>query len=133
MSTTSEVRGIIINLLADGEQHTLEEIRIKIADNSIMLSENSGVIRSVLYILKKTGCITSPSSGIYQIQKMQEHSEASTEALSLEELRITEKRLAVNILELKNFDLLHSSDFAIKQAREKAVLLKKIQDLIHDL
>lgn len=133
MSTTSEVRGIITNLLADGEPHTLEEIRARIADDGIVLPENSGVIRSVLYILKKTGCISSPSASIYQAKKVQEHDGTSTEALSLEELRMTEKRLALNILELKNFDLLHSSDFAVKQAREKAVLLKKIQDLIHDL
>ena len=69
-SRLSQVKRIVLELLADGEEHTSDDIRRCIRDAGIELDQRSSVMRTAVYQLKKSGTeIYSRDRGVYQLRE----------------------------------------------------------------
>lgn len=70
MSKLAKVKSIILSLLADGKEHSSDEIRSIINKEGLELDKKSSTLRTAIYQLRVSGVeIYSRDRGIYQIKE----------------------------------------------------------------
>ena len=70
VSKISKVKNIILSLLADGKEHSSDEIRDIISKEGLELDRKSNTLRAAIYQLRASGVeIYSRDRGIYQIKQ----------------------------------------------------------------
>ena len=70
VSKLSKVKSIILSLLADGKEHSSDEIRSILIKEGVELDKKSGALRTAIYQLRTSGVeIYSRDRGIYQMKE----------------------------------------------------------------
>ena len=70
VSKLAKVKSIVLSLLADGEEHSSDEIRSVINKEGLEIDKKSSTLRTAIYQLRVSGVeIYSRDRGIYQIKE----------------------------------------------------------------
>lgn len=73
MSKLARIKDIVMEVLADYQEHTAQELREEIQKQGVYLDDGSSAFRTAMYQLKNSGLnIDSRERGIYCLKKMEE-------------------------------------------------------------
>ena len=68
MKTGKQIKNIVLDVLSDGKEHTMTEIRDVVLSHNIKLDDKSTLLRNIMYHLKKENAnFLNPTRGIYQL------------------------------------------------------------------
>ena len=137
MSKSSEVREMIRQVLSDGVEHNLSELYAESVRREIIPPEQRSIVRAAIDFMKRHGELQVITPGLYRLRQgeaaqTEEESPRSGE-LDLEELREFSRRVGQTCRRLKRFNWIQCSDEELREAREKAQLLRQLQAQIQAL
>lgn len=126
MSLVAEITKVIREVMMDGKEHSLSEIKAKLAERNIKIKKGSSALRSTIYKMKQRGEIVTLEPGIYRLEQSRLAILAEQRSFSAQELQQILTLLKSTMQTLKNFNWMQCSDVELKEAREKATLLEKM-------
>lgn len=127
MSQMSQIRKIILDTLADGNEHTLRELSQIAQDHSIDLPPNSTTLRTCLYNEKrKNPQIITVSRGTYKLLAKEPETVQSPPDAFEKAVGILENELQ----ELNSFNWITCSDEELANARNHVSSLENLNKKI---
>ena len=126
MLPSKQIKRIILELLSDGKEHTIQEIREHLSQNNIQLEKSSTLLRNVMYTLKKENqCLLNPTRGTYQLLLCENNCQTNHSDF---ECAIIEIEKAIH--DCKNFNWYSCSNSELEIARSKVKTLLKLSNTI---
>lgn len=126
MSTGKQIKQITLNILSDGQEHSIQEIRNYVLSQDIVLDKTSTLLRNILHNLKKEySNLISPSRGVYRLLL-----ENETTDDNYSELNIAIKTIEKTLQEYKRFNWYSCSEEELEIARSKVKTLLKLANTI---
>ena len=126
MSLVAEITKVIREVMMDGKEHPLSEIKAKLAERNIKIKKGSSALHSTIYKMKQRGEIATLEPGIYRLEQNRLAILAEQRSFSTQELQQILPRLKSTMQTLKNFNWMQCSDVELTEAREKTTLLEKM-------
>lgn len=122
MTKGNMIKKCILELLADGKEHTTVEIREYLDKQNVVIEKNSTLIRNIIHNMKgENPNFVNVGRGVYQLRFSEDNN------LDLENaINVIEKSLR----EYKRFDWITCDDSQLNIARTKAQRLIKLADKI---
>lgn len=121
-----QVKLLILDILSDGKEHTIQEIKDYILSQNIVLEQTSTLIRNILHNLKKEyPNLLNPSRGVYRLL-LEENSKTDYYV----ELNHSIATIEQTLQECQNFNWYSCSDEELEVARTKVKLLLKLANTI---
>lgn len=126
MTIGKQVKTIILDILSDGKEHSIQEIKNNILSHNIVLDHTSTLIRNILHNLKKEyPNLLNPSRGVYRLilaenSKIDYYTELNHSIATVEQ----------SLQECQNFNWYSCSDEELEVARTKVKLLLRLANTI---
>ena len=124
MSKSSEIREMIRQVLSDGVEHNLSELYAESVRREIIPPEQRSIVRAAIDFMKRHGELQVITPGLYRLRQGEA---ARSGELDLEELQEFSRRVGQTCRRLKRFNWIQCSDEELREAREKAQLLRQLQ------
>ncbi len=126
MKTGKQIKNIVLDVLSDGKEHTMTEIRDVVLSHNIKLDDKSTLLRNIMYHLKKENAnFLNPTRGIYQLLPAEKvYNDYYSELNSA--IKTVEKTLQ----EYKRFNWYSCSEEELEIARTKVKTLLKLANTI---
>lgn len=126
MSTDKQIRPIILDILSDGKEHSIQEIKDYVLSQDIVLDKTSTLLRNILHNLKKEyPNLLNPSRGVYRLlltkdSKTDDYDELNRSIATIEQ----------TLQDCQNFNWYSCSDRELEVARTKVKLLLRLANTI---
>ena len=126
MSTGKQIKKIILEILSDGKEHSIQEIKDHVLSRNIVLDQTSTLIRNILHNLKKEyPNLLNPSRGVYRLL-LAENAKPDYYV----ELNHSIATIEQTLQECQNFNWYSCSDEVLEVARTKVKLLLRLANAI---
>lgn len=126
MSTGKQIKTIILDILSDGKEHSIQEIRDFVLSQDIVLDKTSTLLRNILHNLKKEyPNLLNPSRGVYRLlltedSKTDDYDKLNRSIATIEQV----------LQDCHNFNWYSCSDRELEVARTKVKLLLRLANTI---
>ena len=132
MSKSSEIREMIRQVLSDGAEHNLSELYAESVRREIIPPEQRSIVRAAIDFMKRHGELQVITPGLYRLRQG-EAAQTEEESPRSGELQEFSRRVGQTCRRLKRFNWIQCSDEELREAREKAQLLRQLQAQIQAL
>lgn len=125
MSRNKEIQNIIMNIMEDGELHTMEEFRKACLQKGVISPEKGGVIRGVIFKIKsENNNFITIDRGKYRLRKTDDSNENGNAAE--EEFDKMIKYMKQKIDMFKKFNWILCTDKELETARKQITALAEL-------
>ena len=126
MSTDKQIRPIILDILSDGKEHSIQEIKDYVLSQDIVLDKTSTLLRNILHNLKKEyPNLLNPSRGVYRLLLTED-----SKTDDYDELNRSIATIEQTLQDCQNFNWYSCSDRELEVARTKVKLLLRLANTI---
>lgn len=133
MSKYKNLRVEILNILQDGEKHTVDDIKQSCEEKGFDFQNKREPIYNMVHQLKKKGVIISPGKGIYQIIDRNKQEEDEERNYIDVEFQNCIKKIEEEIEKYKDFSWVNCSEKEWKIASIKGKQMMRLAEEINSI
>lgn len=133
MAKYKDLRAELLNILRDGQKHTIDDIEQKCKEKGIDLPNKRDPIYNIVHQLKKKGIIRSEEKGTYRINDMIKQEEGSRMNQTNIEIETYIKGIKKEIRKYKDFSWVNCSEEEWRRAKSLGKQMMELSEEINDI